>query len=522
MDESILYEGKLFLVSYLKDKNIDYKTNHPWRNCWEFIVLHSLRVEGYVNKILELENHDLTPDEVLNTRLAAILHDIGRVHKREGHALLGKDIIHNWLMENQSIFKRIKEPDKLLYLIERHSNKKDDDSDYCLKVLRDADVLDEIGVMSIFMASNWIERSNPYFFNLLSGRIESFEISFCENGMELLNTESAKRILEDKKEFINLCNNQLKDELYGTEMFGGVNIKDYFGGLEIDNTSILDSSIKIIGQRLKAQGYGAILLTGPSSCGKGEIAKELRNLLSIPKERHLSMGDILRSTIKKARENEKFRNRLATAYNISDKISIFEQAKNSRENVSKAEKHKRELNLYFKNSEEISQLDWLEFCVTEGLLVPDEWTINIINATFEDSKAYQNEIFILDGYPRTIKAAEELLKTFSKFSIPIIKVIHLSISKDEMINRALGRKRFDDKKDSLERRYQFYIENVQPSIDYLKARLGSSKITLIDAHQPVYNELNILDIEESIKQVTFDVIKSLGIPSYLMDMKQKS
>ena len=113
-------------------------------------------------------------------------------------------------------------------------------------------------------------------------------------------------------------------------------------------------------------------------------------------------------------------------------------------------------------------MDWLEYCVTEGLLVPDEWTINIINATFEDSEEFQKEIFILDGYPRTIKAAEELLNTFVKFSIPIIKVIHLSISKDEMIRRALGRKRFDDKKDSLERRYQFYIENVQPSIDYLK------------------------------------------------------
>lgn len=285
------------------------------------------------------------------------------------------------------------------------------------------------------------------------------------------------------------------------------------------NNSLLDGNIKIIVQRVVAEGCGAILLTGPSSCGKGEIAKELRSFLSIPKERHLSMGDILRRTIRKAREDEAFRDRLATAYNISDKISVFEESGNRVENISKAIKHKKELILFYEGRAIISQLDWLEFCVIEGLLVPDEWTVSIINATFEDSEEFQKEIFILDGYPRTIKAAEDLLNTFAKFNIPIIKVIHLSISKDEMIKRALGRKRLDDKKDSLERRYQFYIEHVQPSIDYLKVRLGSPKVTLIDAHQPVYNQLGIIDIEKSIKQVTLNVLQSLGLPSYLLDMK---
>ncbi|GCD09369.1 nucleoside monophosphate kinase [Clostridium tagluense] len=287
----------------------------------------------------------------------------------------------------------------------------------------------------------------------------------------------------------------------------------------MSNNSILDGNIKIIVQRVVAEGCGAILLTGPSSCGKGEIAKELSSFLSIPKERHLSMGDILRRTIKKAREDEIFRNRLATAYNISDRISVFDESENRVENISKAINHKKELMSFYEGKETISQLDWLEFCVIGGLLVPDEWTVNIINATFENSKEFQKEIFILDGYPRTIKASEELLNTFIKFNIPIIKVIHLSISKDEMIKRALGRRRYDDKKDSLDRRYQFYVDNVQPSIDYLKIRLGSSKVTLIDAHQPVYNELNIIDIGKSINQVTLNVLQSLGLPSYLLDMK---
>lgn len=229
MDENILDEGKQFLLSYLKDKSIDYEVSHPWRKSWEFVILHSLRVEGYVKKILQCESHELSHDEVLNTRLAAILHDIGRMRKREGHALLGRDIVQEWVIKNETIAKGIKDSNKLLYLIEKHSDKEDDESDYCLKVLRDADVLDEIGVMSIFMASNWIDRSNPYFFNLLSDRVGTFEMNFCENGLKLLNTESAKLILNKKIKFMTLFNNQLNDELYGTEMFGGVNIAEYFG-----------------------------------------------------------------------------------------------------------------------------------------------------------------------------------------------------------------------------------------------------------------------------------------------------
>lgn len=82
------------------------------------------------------------------------LHDIGRIYKREGHAMLGRDIVYNLLRENNEISKSIRESNRLLYLIEKHSNKEDNEEDYCLKVLRDADVLDEIGAMSIFMASN--------------------------------------------------------------------------------------------------------------------------------------------------------------------------------------------------------------------------------------------------------------------------------------------------------------------------------------------------------------------------------
>lgn|GEM_PF-2734112 len=44
-----------------------------------------------------------------------------------------------------------------------------------------------------------------------------------------------------------------------------------------------DGTIRIVVETVRVEGGGALLLTGPSSCGKGEIAKELCRFLSIPR-----------------------------------------------------------------------------------------------------------------------------------------------------------------------------------------------------------------------------------------------
>jgi len=279
-----------------------------------------------------------------------------------------------------------------------------------------------------------------------------------------------------------------------------------------------NEDIKIKIEKVSVEGCGVIILTGPSSCGKGEIAKELRRLLSISDDRHLSMGDILRNTIEKARNNQEFKEKLSNEYHISDEISIFDSEHNGETIYPKAQKYKNDLKKFFNDQDIITQLDWLEFCVANGLLIPDSWTVNIINATFEQSDDFGKNIYILDGYPRTVIAAEELINVTSKMNVPIIKVIHLSITKNEMMKRALGRNRVDDDVESLERRYQFYVDHVQPSIDYLKEQLGSDKVDLIDAHQPIYNAQNEIDLEKSVKQVAIDVLQSLGLPSYLLSV----
>lgn len=281
----------------------------------------------------------------------------------------------------------------------------------------------------------------------------------------------------------------------------------------------MKGSIKITVEKVRVEGNGVILLTGPSGCGKGEIAKALCRFLSIPADRHLSMGDILRKTILKAKEDERFMIALSEKYDISNGISILNIERNRPEVVKKAETYHKDiiasLNL---STNFVSQFNWLEYCVANGLLIPDEWTEKIIGALLENSPELHKSIFILDGYPRTIDAAEYLLKILERLNIPVIKVLHLFITKEQMKVRALNRGRIDDTLNSLERRYQFYVEKVQSSVDYLKKRLGNSMISLIDAHQPIIDDNGQINLEASINAVVLSVMQSLGLPKFMRSL----
>jgi adenylate kinase family enzyme len=282
-----------------------------------------------------------------------------------------------------------------------------------------------------------------------------------------------------------------------------------------------EGHIKISVKQVAVEGDGAILLTGPSSCGKGEIAKGLRRFLSMPPQLHVSMGELLRSTVQAARSDANYRERLGSQYGISDDVPVLTAVGSTHDLIDKVTRHQPGIGDRFEcEPSQITQLDWLDYCVAEGLLIPDDWTERIIDVRLRESTDLRKRIFILDGYPRTTEAAQRLLSTLDELDIGVIKVIHLSITKDEMKARAGGRGRTDDTDEGLERRYQFYVEHVQPCIDYLKAELGTPHVALVDAHQPVFNSDGSLDLERSIRAVTSSVLEALGLPRFLLDLDE--
>jgi HD superfamily phosphodiesterase len=213
MPITVLDDARTFLVNSLKGKHSRIETMHPWRKDWEFGVLHSLRVESYALKILAREDHSLSDHEIILLRLVAILHDIAGFDQRENHAELGAEIVKAWLHDHPSHDLKRVDIETVLEMIADHSNKGIREENYSKAVLKDADTLDEIGAMSIFMTSNWVDPGSPFFFYELRQRLIDFEIPYCDKKLSILNTAGAKDILREKKVFMENFIAQLTDEL---------------------------------------------------------------------------------------------------------------------------------------------------------------------------------------------------------------------------------------------------------------------------------------------------------------------
>lgn len=126
-----------------------------------------------------------------------------------------------------------------------------------------------------------------------------------------------------------------------------------------------------------------IIMLGAPGTGKGTVASILTGKLNIPQ---VSTGDIFRKHIKEKTELGK----LAESY------------------------------------------------ISKGELVPDDVTIGLIENRMEEPDV-QNGI-ILDGFPRTVKQAEELDKLLAQKDKKVDMVINLTTPEDEIVERIVNRR----------------------------------------------------------------------------------
>lgn len=95
--------------------------------------------------------------------------------------------------------------------------------------------------------------------------------------------------------------------------------------------------------------------------------------------------------------------------------------------------------IFRKNIKEGTELGKLaDSYISKGNLVPDDVTIKIVEERLEQPDVEKG--VILDGFPRTVKQAEELDKILAKKGQKVDKVINLTTPEDEIIERIVNRR----------------------------------------------------------------------------------
>lgn len=139
--------------------------------------------------------------------------------------------------------------------------------------------------------------------------------------------------------------------------------------------------------------------------------------------------------------------------------------------------------------------------ISKGNLVPDDVTIQLIENRLKEDDVQQG--IILDGFPRTIKQAEELDKILAKQGKKVDLVINLTTPKEEIIERIVNRRvcsnpecktiynivlnppkqegicdkcgheivqRKDDNVETVEARLEGYFKQTSPLVEYYEKR----------------------------------------------------
>lgn len=201
-----------------------------------------------------------------------------------------------------------------------------------------------------------------------------------------------------------------------------------------------------------------IILMGPPGAGKGTLAKQLKEALSLV---HISTGDMFREAIKAQTELGK----LAASY------------------------------------------------INKGDLVPDDVTIGLVKERLSQKDCEAG--FLLDGFPRTLPQAEALNEIAKVISRPIEAVINLDCDNEELVRRISGRRvckdcgapyhivtmkpkvegvcdlcggplyqRKDDNEEALKVRLEHYVAETKPLLDnYQKLGLLESFNSLVGKEQ---------------------------------------
>ena len=132
----------------------------------------------------------------------------------------------------------------------------------------------------------------------------------------------------------------------------------------------------------------------------------------------------------------------------------------------------------------------------KGELQPDFLTTALFTNILISSLTNEKHLFA-DGYPRTIAQSESFETMMKFFKRENMKIIYIELSEEEAMKRNLLRGRADDTEEGLRKRFNEYINNVVPAMNYFKGKAGYQIYTIKG--------------EQSIEDVQKDIIKALNL-----------
>ncbi|MBK5215588.1 MAG: nucleoside monophosphate kinase [Candidatus Pacebacteria bacterium] len=132
----------------------------------------------------------------------------------------------------------------------------------------------------------------------------------------------------------------------------------------------------------------------------------------------------------------------------------------------------------------------------KGFLQPDFLTISLFTDILT-REMKENTTIIADGFPRTIAQSVSFNEMMKFYKRNEVKIIYIELGKEEATKRMKLRGRSDDNDEGISNRFDEYLNNVVPSMNYFKDKDGytiykiNGEQSIEDVHKEIINSLNL-------------------------------
>lgn len=129
--------------------------------------------------------------------------------------------------------------------------------------------------------------------------------------------------------------------------------------------------------------------------------------------------------------------------------------------------------------------------IEKGELVPDELLVDILRSALQ--KAVNPAGFVFDGFPRTIRQAEDLDKLLAETGEKVSQVLALDVDEEEIVTRLLKRAQAEGRKDDTEEvirnRMKVYHTQTHPLMDYYRRQGKFQSIHGVGSIDDIFNTI---------------------------------
>lgn len=127
--------------------------------------------------------------------------------------------------------------------------------------------------------------------------------------------------------------------------------------------------------------------------------------------------------------------------------------------------------------------------IKDGLIVPQEVTIALLEQAIKDSYKSGSKKFLVDGFPRKMDQAITFEEQISKSAFTLFFECPENVMLERLLERGKTSGRTDDNVESIKKRFRTFIETSMPVVDYFKKQ---GKVVSVRCDQPVdvvYNQV---------------------------------